>query len=85
MLQLNDVLLKRGEQTVFDNAGLTVHAGHVAGVVGRNGAGKTTLFELVRGRLLPEDGEVAAAAALAPGVARTGGGAESPFRAGLHP
>ena len=58
MLQLNDVLLKRGEKTVFDNAGLTVHVGHAAGVVGRNGAGKTTLFELVRGRLMPEDGEV---------------------------
>ena len=58
MLQLIDITLKRGETTVFDRACLTVHAGHAAGVVGRNGVGKTTLFELVRGRLLPEEGEV---------------------------
>ena len=58
MLQIIDVLLKRGEKTVFDSASLTVYPGHTAGVVGRNGAGKTTLFDLVRGRLLPEEGEV---------------------------
>ena len=58
MLQLIDVTLKRGEKTVFEGADLTVHAGHTAGIVGRNGAGKTTLFELVRGRLRPEEGEV---------------------------
>ncbi len=58
MLQLIDITLKRGGKKVFDEAGLTVHAGHTAGVVGRNGVGKTTLFELVRGRLLPEEGEV---------------------------
>lgn len=58
MLQFVDVTLKQGEKAVFDQAGLTVHTGHVAGVVGINGAGKTTLFELVRHRLLPEAGEV---------------------------
>ena len=58
MLQLIDVTLKRGEKMVFEGADLTVHAGHAAGVVGRNGVGKTTLFELVRRRLLPEEGEV---------------------------
>ncbi|MDE0348281.1 MAG: ATP-binding cassette domain-containing protein, partial [Gammaproteobacteria bacterium] len=58
MLQLIDVILKRGERAVFDGASLTVHAGHTAGVVGRNGVGKTTLVELIRGRLLPEEGEV---------------------------
>ncbi len=58
MLQLVDITLKQGEKTVFELASMTVHAGHVAGVVGRNGAGKTTLFELIRRRLLPEAGEV---------------------------
>ena len=58
MLQLIDLTLKRGEKPVFEGADLTVHAGHAVGVVGRNGAGKTTLFELVRRRLLPEEGEV---------------------------
>ena len=58
MLQLIDVILKRGDRAVFDGASLTVHAGHTAGVVGRNGVGKSTLVELIRGRLLPEEGEV---------------------------
>ncbi len=58
MLQLIDVILKRGDRAVFDGASLTVHAGHTAGVVGRNGVGKTTLVELICGRLLPEEGEV---------------------------
>ena len=58
VLQFIDVTLRRGERVLFDGLDLTVHAGHKAGVVGRNGIGKSTLFELVRHRLLPEDGEV---------------------------
>ncbi|MDE0038613.1 MAG: ATP-binding cassette domain-containing protein [Gammaproteobacteria bacterium] len=58
MLQFIDVVLRRGERTLFDGLSLTIHAGHKAGVVGRNGIGKSTLFELVRHRLLPEEGEV---------------------------
>ena len=58
MLRLDDVVLKRGEQVVFNGVSLAVHLGHTVGIVGRNGAGKTTLFELIRGRLLPEEGNV---------------------------
>ncbi|MCY3837987.1 MAG: ATP-binding cassette domain-containing protein [Gammaproteobacteria bacterium] len=58
MLQFIDVTLRRGDRTLFDGLDLTIHAGHKAGVVGRNGIGKSTLFELVRHRLLPEEGEV---------------------------
>ena len=58
MLQFIDVVLRRGERTLFDGLSLTIHASHKAGVVGRNGIGKSTLFELVRHRLLPEEGEV---------------------------
>ena len=58
MLHLAAVVLKRGEQVVFDGASLTVHPGHAVGVAGRNGAGKTTLFDLILGRLLPEAGDV---------------------------
>ena len=28
------------------------------GLVGRNGAGKSTLLDLIRGRLMPEEGDV---------------------------
>ena len=57
MLQLIDITLRRGESLLFDGLNLTVHAGHKAGIVGRNGIGKSTLFEVVRHRLLPEEGE----------------------------
>ncbi|MCY3620116.1 MAG: ATP-binding cassette domain-containing protein [Gammaproteobacteria bacterium] len=58
MLQFIDVTLRRGDKMLFDGLDLTIHAGHKAGVVGRNGIGKSTLFDLVRRRLLPEEGEI---------------------------
>ena len=58
MLQFIDVMLRRGEKMLFDGLDLTIYAGHKAGVVGRNGIGKSTLFDLIRHRLLPEEGEV---------------------------
>ena len=58
MLQILEVTLKRGGAVVFDTLDLTIHPGHKVGIVGRNGAGKTTLFELIRGRLLPEEGDL---------------------------
>ena len=58
MIHLTNVILKRGPKTLFTGLDLTVHAGHRAGVVGRNGVGKTSLFLLLRGRLLPEEGDV---------------------------
>ena len=58
MLQIRNVLLRRGDRILFDSINITVHPGHRVGVVGRNGAGKTTLFELIEGRLNPEDGDI---------------------------
>ena len=58
MLQVLNIVLKRGDKYVFDDASFTVHAGHSVGVVGRNGAGKTTLFDLVLRRLTPEEGDI---------------------------
>ena len=58
MLQLSRVILKRGDRTLFDELDVTVHPGHKAGVVGRNGVGKSTMFDLIRGRLQPEEGDV---------------------------
>lgn len=58
MIQLNDIVLKRGALTLFDGLSLIVHAGQQVGVVGRNGAGKSTLFALIRGAVLAEEGDV---------------------------
>ncbi len=58
MLQAIDISLARGETTLFSHLSCTVHAGQKVGVVGRNGAGKSTLFELLLGRIQPDDGEI---------------------------
>src|SRR5262245_30413211 len=58
MLRFVDITLHRGLQRLFEGLDCTVHAGQKVGIVGRNGAGKSTLFELVRGKLQPELGEV---------------------------
>jgi ATP-binding cassette subfamily F protein 3 len=58
MLRFVDITLHRGVQRLFHGLSCTVHAGQKVGIVGRNGAGKSTLFELVRGTLQPEAGEV---------------------------
>ena len=58
MLQALDVTFRRAERAIFEGLTFTVNAGHKVGVVGANGVGKTTLFELIRGRLHPESGDL---------------------------
>ncbi len=58
MLTFANVHLRRGDKTILDGVSFTIHGRQHVGLVGPNGAGKSTLFELIRGRLLPEDGDV---------------------------
>ena len=58
MLQALDVTFRRAERAIFEGLAFTVHAGQKVGVVGGNGVGKTTLFELIQGRLNPENGDL---------------------------
>ncbi|MDX5377118.1 MAG: ATP-binding cassette domain-containing protein [Halomonas sp.] len=58
MIALRQVALQRGTQTLLENADLTLHAGHKAGIVGPNGAGKSSLFGLLLGTLAPDRGEI---------------------------
>jgi ATP-binding cassette, subfamily F, member 3 len=58
MIALRQVALQRGTQTLLENAELTLHAGHKAGIVGANGAGKSSLFGLLLGTLAPDRGEI---------------------------
>jgi iron complex transport system ATP-binding protein len=62
-LELTDVAVRRGGQTVLEGVSLGVQSGEVVGVIGPNGAGKTTLLRAALG-LQP----------LAAGTARLGGG-----------
>ncbi|MDI5985162.1 ATP-binding cassette domain-containing protein [Halomonas sp. M4R5S39] len=58
MIALRQVSLQRGTQRLFEEADLTLHAGHKAGIVGPNGAGKSSLFGLLLGQLTPDAGQV---------------------------
>ena len=56
MIRIQNLTLQRGPQRLLDDAELTLHAGHKAGLIGANGAGKSTLFALLRGELTPDGG-----------------------------
>ncbi|GHC34430.1 ABC-F family ATP-binding cassette domain-containing protein [Aidingimonas halophila] len=58
MIALRHLSLQRGTLKLFENAELTLHDGHKAGIVGPNGAGKSSLFQLLLGELAPDKGEV---------------------------
>ncbi len=57
MIRLQNLTLQRGPQRLLENAELTLHAGHKAGLIGANGAGKSSLFALLRGELTPDSGD----------------------------
>lgn len=58
MLQINNVSLSFGAQTLLDDVSFTVHSGERIGLVGRNGSGKTTLFKLITGEMEPDCGRI---------------------------
>ncbi|MCC5873737.1 MAG: ATP-binding cassette domain-containing protein [Gammaproteobacteria bacterium] len=58
MLTFANLFVRRGEKVILDGVSFTIHGRQHVGLVGPNGAGKSTLFELIMGRLLPEDGDV---------------------------
>jgi ABC-2 type transport system ATP-binding protein len=43
---------------LINSLNLSLHPGHIYGLVGRNGAGKTTLIKLLSGALRPRQGDV---------------------------
>ena len=57
MIRLQNLTLQRGPQRLLEDAELTLHAGHKAGLIGANGAGKSTLFALLLGELTPDSGD----------------------------
>jgi ATP-binding cassette, subfamily F, member 3 len=48
----------RHGRALFDEATAQIPEGSKLGLVGRNGAGKSTLLDLIRGRLLPDRGDI---------------------------
>lgn len=58
MIQLSQVSLQRGDQFLLSMADLTIFEGQKVGLIGANGAGKSSLFDMVRGKLQTDTGDV---------------------------
>jgi ATP-binding cassette subfamily F protein 3 len=57
MIRLLNLTLQRGPQRLLEDAEMTLHPGHKAGLIGANGAGKSSLFALFRGELSADAGD----------------------------
>ena len=58
MIQLIDISVNFGTQTVFDRCSLSIPPGKHFGLVGQNGSGKSTLLKMIAGLNEPNDGQV---------------------------
>ena len=57
MINLKNVVLRRGSKVILDSASVTLNPGENVGLVGRNGAGKSSLFAMLNGSLHEDGGE----------------------------
>lgn len=58
MIELNNVVFKRGQRLIFDQLNLHVEQGSITAIMGPSGTGKTTLLNLITGQLKPESGSI---------------------------
>ena len=58
MITVNNVSLRFGKRTLFENVNLKFTNGNCYGLIGANGAGKSTFLKVLSGELEPSKGEV---------------------------
>ena len=58
MIQLDNICLSFGKQTIFDHVSASFEEGQKIGLVGRNGSGKSTLLNAIGGVQQLDDGQV---------------------------
>jgi ATP-binding cassette, subfamily F, member 3 len=61
LAQLRNVSLSFPDKKVLEDVSLTIYPGDRISLVGENGAGKTSMFRMLKGRLVPDSGEVSLA------------------------
>ncbi len=71
MLRIENISYSIEGRPLLQQASAVIPTGHKVGIVGRNGTGKTTLFNLIRGELSLDDGDITL-----PSRARIGGVAQ---------
>ncbi|MFV0294205.1 MAG: ABC-F family ATP-binding cassette domain-containing protein [Paracoccus sp. (in: a-proteobacteria)] len=67
ILQLTDISLTFGGNSVFEGLNLTVQLGDRLALVGRNGSGKSTLMKVMAGLVEPDKGEIVTPAGVSVG------------------
>ena len=58
MITVNNVSLRFGKRTLFENVNLKFTNGNCYGVIGANGAGKSTFLKLLSGEIETTSGEI---------------------------
>ena len=57
-LSVNKVSKSLGGKPILKNISLTLEPGKIVGLLGPNGSGKTTLFNLIIGKIFPDQGDI---------------------------
>ena len=58
ILEVNDLSLHYGEQSILKNISFTIEKGKIVGLLGPNGAGKSSILKILAGLVFPENGSV---------------------------
>lgn len=58
MIEVSHVTKQYGDQTVVEDAAVSIQKGKITSFIGPNGAGKSTLLSMVSRLIAPDSGEV---------------------------
>ncbi|MBP3222253.1 MAG: ATP-binding cassette domain-containing protein [Neisseriaceae bacterium] len=58
MLNIQNISLQRGNKLLLNNASFQLYPKMKVGLIGKNGCGKSSLLALIRGEILPDQGEI---------------------------
>ena len=58
MIQVNNVTLRFGKNTLFEDVNIKFTPGNCYGLIGANGAGKSTFLKLLSGEIETSHGEI---------------------------